>query len=214
MHVTYMPWCGVTRTGGAIQHLKSDKDLKQEGRGAHDFISDGHVSFIRWNDNSTVTIGSNFMCHEPVGKVKMRMKGGRREAGISVVVSKYNSGMGGIDLLDQLCGSYRPTIYSKKWWWPLFTHTLNVSVVAAWRLYQSLNPKNNTSHLDFRRKISIYLMRSSVGQPKSPANCSGGHHVCLPDTVRLNHRHVKSIVLKVTELLCAIKTHKNKVCHL
>ena len=33
----------VTRTGGVIQHLKSDKDLKQEGRGAHDFISDGLV---------------------------------------------------------------------------------------------------------------------------------------------------------------------------
>ena len=131
----------VLRTGAAIQHLKLNKDLKQEGRGAYDFISGGHVSFIRWSGNSIATIGSNCMCHEPVGKMKRRVKGGRKEVGIPVVVSEYNSGMGGVDLLDRLCGSYRPTIYSKKRWWSLFTHALNVSVVAAWRLCQLLNPK-------------------------------------------------------------------------
>ena len=197
----------ITGTGGAIQHLKSDKGLKQEGRSAYNFISDGHVSLIRWNDNSIVTIGSNFMWHEPVGKVKRRVKGGRKEVGISPVVTEYNSRMSGVDLLDWLCRSYRPTIYSK--WWPLFSHTLNVSVVAAWRLCQSLNPENNTSNLDFRREIIIYLMRSSVGQPKSTANHSGGHHVGLSYAVRLNHQHEK---IDCTQGRCVV-CHSNKVCH-
>ena len=46
-HFEILKYCGVkvagtvrvTRTGGAIQHLKSDKDLKQEVRGTYDFIS-------------------------------------------------------------------------------------------------------------------------------------------------------------------------------
>ena len=42
------------------------------------------------------------------------------------VISEYNKGMGDVDLLDMLLGSYRPNLRSKKWWWPLFTNALLV----------------------------------------------------------------------------------------
>ena len=38
------------------------------------------------------------------------------------VISVYNKGMDGLDLLDMLLGSYRPNLRSKKWWWPLFSN--------------------------------------------------------------------------------------------
>ena len=49
------------------------------------------------------------------------------------VVASYNKYMGGVDLLDRFLSQYRPKITGKKWWWPFFTNTLNMAVVAAWR---------------------------------------------------------------------------------
>ena len=41
-------------------------------------------------------------------------------------------GMGGVDVIDRLLGSYRPIIRDKKWYWPLIINAINISVVAAW----------------------------------------------------------------------------------
>ena len=47
------------------------------------------------------------------------------------VVSEYNKGMGGMDLLDMMLESYQPNLRSNKWWWPLFSNALNIT----WWLY-------------------------------------------------------------------------------
>jgi hypothetical protein len=39
--------------------LPDIKQFKKEMRGSHEYRNDGSVEFIRWNDNSVVTIGSN-----------------------------------------------------------------------------------------------------------------------------------------------------------
>ena len=96
------------------------------------------------------------------------------------LIASYNRGMGGVDMLDQLLAAYRPTIRGKKWWWPLFTNVLNVSVVAAWRLYQASHPDCTISHLDFRRNIVICLMKKAEPQRL----LQSGHHVDLPVEVR------------------------------
>ena len=63
------------------------------------------------------------------------MKGkGKVSADKPKVISEYNKGMGVVDLLDMLLGSYRPNLRSKKWWWPLFVNTLNIAVVAAFKI--------------------------------------------------------------------------------
>jgi len=89
------------------------------------------------------------------------------------------TGMGGIDLMDRLLGSYRPTITSKKWWWPLFLNALNVSVVAAWRIYCNIHSQSMT-HIEFRRSVTLCLLKSSRKRP----TVGGGAHANLPDDVR------------------------------
>ena len=46
-------------------------------------------------------------------------KKGVSQDGISMtqpfVIKKYNEGMGGIDVMDHLLGSYRPNVSAKKW---------------------------------------------------------------------------------------------------
>ena len=77
---------------------------KKDERASCDYKSDG-----------TVTIGTNFSKVTPVDKVSRWVK---RKGKISVdqpkIISEYNKGMGGADLLDMLLGSYCPNLCSQK----------------------------------------------------------------------------------------------------
>ena len=140
-------------------------------------------------------------------------KDGREKVGIPAVVSEYKSGMGSVNLLGRLCGSYRPSIYSKQWWWLLFIHASQCVCdgCVETALHQTLNPKNNTSHLYFLREITLSSdWWSSDGHPKSSANRSGGHHICWSDIVSLDHEHEK---MNCNQGRCVVK-HSHKECHL
>ena len=76
------------------------------------------------------------------------------------VISEYNKGMGGVDLLDMLLGSYRPNRRSKKWWWPLFANTLNIAVVAAFKIHNKVCV-DQLSHLDFRIEVAEVMVRAN-----------------------------------------------------
>ncbi|KRZ85891.1 hypothetical protein T08_10244 [Trichinella sp. T8] len=50
----------------------------------------------------------------------------------------------------------------KKWWWNLFSHALNMAVVAAWKLHMELHtaPSNQLPYSELRREITIHLLHS------------------------------------------------------
>ncbi|KRY09228.1 PiggyBac transposable element-derived protein 3 [Trichinella patagoniensis] len=77
---------------------------------------------------------------------------------MSNIVRPYNTGMGRVDLLDKLAAAYRPTIKSKKWYWPLFINAVNVAVVAAWRIHCFIEVKP-LSHLEFRQQVVLRLLQ-------------------------------------------------------
>ena len=52
------------------------------------------------------------------------------------VVTMYNNGMGGVDLLDQLISYYRIFIKSKKWTLRVIFHFVDVAVCASWIEYR------------------------------------------------------------------------------
>ena len=70
---------------------------------------DGVVDFCKWNENSIVNIGSNFLSHLPIETVIRRVKS-EPDARITQhqLIKQYNNGMGGVDVIDRLLGSYRP----------------------------------------------------------------------------------------------------------
>ena len=63
------------RINHATNNMKTNKELKKSGRGSYDYRSDGLVYVAKWNDNSIVTICSNYSTHFPVHKCKRRVKG-------------------------------------------------------------------------------------------------------------------------------------------
>jgi DNA excision repair protein ERCC-6 len=171
------------RTNACEKKLVDDKTMKKQGRGSYDFRCDGDVYIVKWNDNDIVRVASNYSTHEPLNLAQRRVGSGILSVQQPNVIKQYNANMGGVDLFDRLLGAYRPSIKGKKWWWPLFTNVLNISVVAAWRLYCTLNKNRALSHLDFLREITICLLKSS---PNERPQVGGGAHVDLPDHVRFD----------------------------
>ena len=97
--------------------------------------------------------------HEPVRKVKQRIKGAAKEVTQPHLIGLCNKGMGRVDLMDCLLESYCPTICGKKWYWILFINFLNVTVVAAWRIYCQIG-QQKVSHLEFWRQVTLCLLKA------------------------------------------------------
>ena len=143
--------------------LKSPKEASKWQRGNFDYRSDGKVYICRWKDSAVVTIASNYLTHEPVCKTKRFCRAQKKKTDVSQphLIKMYNEGMGGVDLLDRLLGSYRPMFRSKKWYWNLFSNALNMAVAAGWILHLHLQKGTTAelSHLTFRREVTLSLLR-------------------------------------------------------
>ena len=129
-----------------------------------------------------MNIASNHFTHEPVHRIKRRVRAqGTIEVTQPNIIRLYNKGIGEVDLMDRLLGSYRPMIRAKKWWWPLMTNLLNISIVAARKFYCVLHQKDaKITHLEFRRNIFLVLTKSSTIRNQS----QGDRHADLPSEVR------------------------------
>lgn len=97
-------------------------------------------------------------------------------------IGKYNSSMGGTDLMDQNVARHRISIRSKKWWWCLYTWMIDISIHNAWYVYNR-GKGNSVRQLDFRREIVItYLLKygtqaRGAGRPSSSLSSSSGSRV-------------------------------------
>lgn len=145
---------------------------KTQNRGYFEtqFDKTGEVLMVRWKDNKTVTMASNYSDVLPVGNVKRFSRKDKKHISLPIprVFNEYNKYMGGVDLLDKQISLYRTRIRSKKWWWPLFTQFLDISVINTWRLYQICHPSEEISLLDVRRKIVVAYLWSTKASRKRP----------------------------------------------
>ena len=114
--------------------------MKKQERGTFEAFGDGTIALCQWNDNKPVRVVCNFTVAEPTSMV--RRWSASKKCAVQIpqpqMVANYNKYMGGVDLLDRFLSDYRPRVRSKKWWWCLFSHFLNMSAVAAWRLHRKL----------------------------------------------------------------------------
>jgi len=97
--------------------------------------------------------------------------------------------MGGADQMDQNMATYRIGVRGKKWWWPLFTWLLEISMINSWTIYKKANSKQ-ISQLDFRHEIVLtYLKRygtapMGAGRPSKSLSSSDSR---ILDDVRYDH---------------------------
>lgn len=143
--------------------LKKTKFAGKKERGAYDFAAEEnvHLTVVRWNDNSIVTVASNIFSVEPLATVKRYNRKEHKDVQILQpdMIKQYNSYMGGVDLHDNAIANYRISIRGKKWWWPLFANTLDSTIANCWKLYRKVNNSNMTQ-LDFKSYIAVRLLKS------------------------------------------------------
>jgi len=160
----------------------SSAELKKKPRGDFDYCSDGTVYVTKWNDNAIVGVASNCLTHEPIQTATRRVKGASNTTVQQpYLIRQYNEFMGGVDLFDRLLSSYRPMMRGKKWWWPLLLNILNAAVVAGWRLHCHIMGAKALSHLEFRRQVTLTLIKSPS---YNRTQLGGGPQGSLPVTVQ------------------------------
>jgi Transposase IS4 len=69
----------------------------------------------------------------------------------------YNQNMGGVDLLDNMVAVYRVAFRMKKWWYALYTWSLSVSAVNAWRLRMRVRGTKEP-YLVFLRELIVDML--------------------------------------------------------
>lgn len=93
--------CGTIRNNRKnLPKFVCDKTMKRGDM--QSFFTNG-ISVVKWMDNRAVFLASNFI--DPFQKtvVKRRVQGSAEKISIHcpLMVSRYNKGMGGVDLMDQ-----------------------------------------------------------------------------------------------------------------
>ena len=80
--------------------------MSKKGRGSHDEVRsrDGKVVLVKWFDNRSVVLASNFVGVGDEDEVERweQKEGWFLKINRPEVVKKYNQAMGGVDKLDQL----------------------------------------------------------------------------------------------------------------
>ena len=93
--------------------FSSDIELKKKGRGTFEeketTIDGTTVRAVKWYDNRGVILASTFAKSHPVGTVQSwdRTKTQKVEIDYPFILQKYNTFMGGVDILDAYLAYYR-----------------------------------------------------------------------------------------------------------
>nr|CAH7750906.1 unnamed protein product [Callosobruchus chinensis]CAH7763309.1 unnamed protein product [Callosobruchus chinensis]CAH7769864.1 unnamed protein product [Callosobruchus chinensis] len=225
------------RATGTIRENRTNKcplppkeSMNKEERGHFRYMFDktNSLLFVKWKDSNVVTMGTNYDTIEPQSKVKRwsSVKKEKVDVPQPQLFRKYNSSMGGVDLLDQGVNNYRISIQGKKWYWVIFTHMVNTALVNAWRIHMLNSGKQKVDLLSFIRSVTRHYLRCfskasySKTRPSPPVPTSivqdeGGHFPgknekqlrCRQCHLRARWKCIKCNVTLCIERECFIQFH-------
>ena len=92
--------------------LTPDKEMKC---GEHDWFSSNYLSVIKWMDNKSVILLSNYFNPKETQQIERRVKGSKDKVKVTCpsVIQEHNLFMGGDDLSDQTKATYEVDRRSK-----------------------------------------------------------------------------------------------------
>lgn len=187
--VTYLAKQGILSLGTIRRNrinnckLPTDKDWKKEPRGSFvEYVTNYEgvdISTSVWKDNKMVHFISSFAGEHPHSTVKRFDKKKREKTDIPspYVLMEYNRHMGGVDLLDSILARYKILVRSKKWYFRIFYHLLDITLANSWLLYRRVNESLNErgkenenrakgkllSFSEFRAEVALVLCQMGQG---------------------------------------------------
>ncbi|KAM4567260.1 piggyBac transposable element-derived protein 3-like [Odontesthes bonariensis] len=162
-------------------NFATDNELKRRGRGAFEeretLVNGVSLRAVKWFDNRPVTLLSSFASASPTTAVERWDKKNKTTVEVKCpsIVTTYNKGMGGVDLLDSLIALYRTKIRSRKWYHRLVFHMLDLTVVEAWLLYRrdcrdcGVLLRDVLSLAEFKAEVASCLCMEGKGRPSLEA---------------------------------------------
>ena len=160
--------------------MKKDKDMKRD---EVYFQYANNMVAVKWFDNRGVTMVGT--CNEECDKistVSRRVKGQSAKIPVSCpeIIKDYNSGMGGVYLLDQKAAAYKldPKCSGGSYYLRLLFDLMDISVVNSLIIFKKLNPKG-MELLYFK----IALAKSLVGTYNSRSRNTPATHVFLREVL-------------------------------
>ncbi|KAL3251557.1 hypothetical protein MRX96_055080 [Rhipicephalus microplus] len=130
---------------------------------------------VKWFDNRPVTLISNCVGVDPITTVKRWDK--KQNTHIPVdcpaIVQMYNMSMGGVDLLDKMCYSYRFPMRAKRWYMYIFWQTVKMAAVNAWFLHKRHAQQQGNRTVPLRSFLSelattlVFYRKRAHGQPSN-----------------------------------------------
>lgn len=152
--------------------LKSDRSLQTSGRGSYDCVvrQDKKLAVIKWLDSKPIHLASTENAVQPLGTCRRWSKKDQRYLDVPqpAAVKKYNSNMGGIDLLDRVIGKYAMRGRTGKWTVRAIFHFFDFAAAAAWIEYRQdavkcgLPRKKIMQYLDFKMDLAKHLIYGGV----------------------------------------------------
>ena len=180
--------------------LQSNKDLEREGRGAMDYKVDANsgIVVVKWVDNSSVLLISNYVGIELLGVIQRWNKDSKAMKDISCprIVIMYNKSMGGVDLADMLLALYRIEVKTKRWYITVFWHLVNICKVNGWLLYRrhckqlDVPEAKQKSFLEFSTEIAVALINAGKATP----NKSRGRPPKRPSEESIPHGGKRAVI--------------------
>ena len=121
-------------------------------------------------DKRSVHLASSFLNSYPVDKCVRYDKKLKEKVEVPRpnIVKQYNDYMFSVDLCDQMISYYRMFFRSKKYYYRLIFHLIDLTVVNSWMLYirdaenLKVKPQNQTSLCEFKFKLAKSLMMSGT----------------------------------------------------
>ena len=136
-------------------------DEKQMERGDSEFLFSGNTMVCKWMDNrSVLLLSSSLEEMNDVLSVQRKEKGSKTKSLVSCpkVVKLYNSGMGGVDLMDQRTAAYRLDRNSPvRFYLRIFFDLMDIPCVNSYLIYNMRHP-NKLSFLDYEIAVAKNLI--------------------------------------------------------
>ncbi len=160
--------CGTVRyTTLGIPDVANSKKFPMKSGADPKFFQKAGQLCVMWQDTKRVTLLSNYGdCSVTSKKIRSRKTStGFRHIKKPCIVEDYNKYMGGTDLAGQLCTYYTHTHKTFKWWKRVFITILDICLLNANVVYNSIDTNKSLSTLDFRVKVIEALISNFENNP-------------------------------------------------
>ena len=218
--------CGTVRyTTRGIPDVANPKKQPMTRDADPQFYQKAGQLCVVWQDTKRVTLLTNYGdCSVITKQIRCKKsQTGHRDIRKPSIVTDYNKYMGGCDLASQLCKYYTHNHRTLKWWKRVFIGLLDICLVNATIVYNSIPTNNRLSSLDFRVKVIEGLLStwkhnstqhtgqlSCVSRPARHhthfpgRNVSGKKQNCVVCSTKATRKQTRMICKSCYEPMCVV----------